>query len=121
MALHAIHAILKDGVVLRQTKLSVNLNMAFETRLRVLARVENEAATSPTTRDMFTAGPMARFTTRVSKFTRGNVNSTMNTCGKDVGDVGVTFSADFVSNEGSTFNLWGNNHGACDGRTRAQQ
>src|SRR5690349_19317235 len=60
MALGAIDLFLDQRVVLRQPKLCFHGAMAFKTRRRIFAGIDDESAAPTSSRDMQASGPMAR-------------------------------------------------------------
>jgi hypothetical protein len=63
VTIDAVHFSLDDGVMLWVIKFSVNIEMAFETNLRLLTRINNEFAPSATSCDMFAGRSMTGLTT----------------------------------------------------------
>ena len=61
VALHTIHAALDHGMMLREVKLRVNIEMALETSARILAGIDDEAAASATRFNVFAGGTVAGF------------------------------------------------------------
>src|ERR1051325_8288854 len=56
MALHTIHPVLRDGMMLREIELGVDFQVALETRRGILAGVDDEHAAPATGGDVFAAG-----------------------------------------------------------------
>jgi len=60
MALHTIHASLQDGMMLRQMKLNLDVEVALETSGRIVAGIDDEFGPA-TGLDVFAAGAVAGF------------------------------------------------------------
>jgi hypothetical protein len=68
MALHAVHFPFGDGVVLGQMKLSVDIQVALITRLRVLPRIHNElVAPCASYGDVFAGRAVAGFAAMLAR------------------------------------------------------
>jgi hypothetical protein len=116
MALHAVHFAFAHGMMLREVELSVNLQVAVEASLRVLARVEDEPASPTTRRDMFAARAVTRLTARAAgQLGRLDMQPRVRTGGEDPRMVGVAIDAGFVAGESGTFDLGRWNNDALDG------
>lgn len=101
VALHAVHFVFENRMMMRQLKFRVRLEMAFETRGRIFVRIDDKL--SSRRRDMFAAGAVARFATGAAgQFLPRNIkmNPRMNAARKFVRNRRVTIGADFISDEG---------------------
>lgn len=69
MAIHTIHETFRDGMMLRQIKFGLHVQMALETGGGIFAGIDNESsiAAGP---DMFAAGAVAGFTTSLPRHGR---------------------------------------------------
>ena len=63
VAVHAIHAVFNDRMMLREIELGVLLQMAIKTGRCVFAGIDDELAAAPAGGDVFAAGAMAAFAT----------------------------------------------------------
>jgi len=100
VALRAIHFFLQDRMMLGQMKLSFLRVMAFKARGRILARIHNEFAASAACRDVQAPRSVAGFTSSLASGARVlEANAHMGASRKDAADIGVTFSASFISDE----------------------
>lgn len=98
VALNAIHAAFDYGMALRQIEFSMSLEMTLETRRGIFAGIENK----PPARglDVFAAGTMARFATRLPRHRRlFKMHPCVRACWKNPHDVRVAIEARLVANE----------------------
>ena len=63
MALHAVHAVLYDRVMLGQSKFGMNLQVALKAGFRIFSWINDEFSSAPTRFDMFAAGAVAGLAT----------------------------------------------------------
>ena len=66
VALHTVHPLLQDGMMLGQTEFRVRLQMTLEASGRVLTGIDNEFAAPTAGFDVFAAGAVAGFTTALT-------------------------------------------------------
>jgi hypothetical protein len=98
MALHAIHFVFENGMMMRQLKFRVRFEMAFETRAGIFMRIDDELSSGRS--DMFAAGAVARFATGSAGqllARKIEMDPRMNAAGKFPRDGRVTIGADIVA------------------------
>lgn len=66
VALHTVHLLFQNRMMLRQTEFRVGLQMALKASGRILAGIDDEFAAAPASFDVFAARAMAGFTTGLS-------------------------------------------------------
>lgn len=99
VAIHAIHVAFEDGMMLRQIKFGVDIQMTLKTGLGIFAGVDDEfrRAAGP---DVFAAGTVAGFATALAG--QGGVfkmQPRVRAHRKFTGDVRVAIGAGFVADE----------------------
>jgi len=98
VALNAIHSPLEDSMMLGQTKLGMRLQMAGETRRRVVSGIYDELSASPAGRNMFAARSMAGFAPSFTgQFRILNVHPAMGAGRKAARDVGMAIVTGLIS------------------------
>ena len=112
MALHTIHFIFQDRMMMREPELGVRLDMAGETSGGVLARINDQARPSLTGGDVFAAGPVAHFTTgSTGELGMIHMHPRMDAGRECFKNRRVTFQARLVSNESGVRNRGRNRPG----------
>ena len=107
MALHAIHLVLQDRVMLRQVKFGLRGAVTLETGGRVFAGVDDELAAPAAAGDVETAGPVTRFTPGLpGTFGARQMNPSVGTGREDSRNVGMAFGARAVPDEGCAGHIW---------------
>jgi len=98
MTLHAIHPPLGYGMVLGQIEFGMRLQMAIETRRRVLSRIDDELASSPAHCNMLAAWSVAGFAPgSIRKFGVVKIQTSVSTSRKVARDIGVAIIAGCIS------------------------
>jgi hypothetical protein len=106
MALDAIHMALIDRMMLRQPKLSLDLEMAIVTSRRIFAGVDDELSTTPTCLDVLAARAVTRFTAGRALHLRGfHMDAGVRTGRESASNVRVAFVAGFVADKLGARNL----------------
>jgi len=107
VTLHAIHLPFADRMMLRQIDFRVRLQMTLQTSGRIASRIYNESASPAADRDVPAAGSVTGFAPALSGHFRAfEVHPRMRTRRKNARDVGVTFKARLVADEGCPFHIW---------------
>jgi hypothetical protein len=120
MALHAIHPAFEDRVMLRQSKLRVNVEMTRKTCLRVTAGINNELA-SAARFHVQAAGSVTGFASSgLVAWRFFNVQSCMRAGGKRASEFGMTLGTGFVAHESCSFDFWRNHHSSSHAGTGSQ-
>lgn len=118
VALDAIHLPFTYGMVLRQVKLGVNIQVARKARLRILARIDDELPAPAADYDVFASRPMARFTTRTAQHLRAfNMKPRVRTGGKDARVIRVAIHTARIADECRAGNFGRRRKFALHGRT----
>jgi len=122
VALHATHFPFEDRMMLWKMEFGLLSQMALETRLRILAWIDDEFSTATAHCHVLAAGAMAGFATVLTfHLAVRQMKPGMGAGGKDAGDIGVAFLTGFVPDEGGPFDFGRRQHGALDGRTGIEQ
>lgn len=107
VALHAIHAILEDRVMMRQVKFRVRREVALEATGRIAARVDNKLAPPAPGGDMFAGRPVARFTSgRSFQLRHVNVDAGVRAAGEMSRDRSMAIGANLVADVFGPGDLW---------------
>src|SRR6185312_7349100 len=105
-ALHAVHPVLNDGMMLWQVEFRVCFKVALKTRGRVLARIDNQPGASAAGFDVFASRPVTGFATgRPRPFQIVPVKPAVWTSGKLARDLGVAVRAHLVADVMRAFDL----------------
>ena len=102
VALHAVHAAFQYWMMLGQMKLSLEIQMTLEARLRFLSWIDDKSFESTQTGrgDMFAAGSVTGFAAALARHRGGfGVNPRMWAGGESSHDVRMTIRAGFVADE----------------------
>ena len=127
MALHAIHPVLEDRVMMRQMKFGMRRQVALEATGRIAPRVDDKLAPPAPGGDMLAGGPVARFTSgRSFQLGRVNVDPGVRAARKMPRDRTMTIHADLVADVFGAGDLRRADdrpmkRGAGDGRASGQQ
>lgn len=106
VALHAIHDPFNDGMMLRKSELPMNIQVALETRARILSGIHDETTASSPHAHVLTGGAMTRFTSSDrSEFYVILGETAVGTGGETAGNVRMAIDASRVSHVVSAFNL----------------
>ena len=120
VALHAIHFVFENGVVMRQLKLSVRLEVTLKTRGGIFSRIDDES--TPGRGDVFARRAMTRLATRSARqFFLIEMNSRMNAAWKFLGNRRMAIGASFVANVSRAGNFQRNHNGRIRCGTGTQQ
>jgi len=112
MALHTIHLILQDRVMLRQVKLGLGRAVTLETGGRVFAGIHYELSTPAPSGDVKAAGAVTRFTPGLARpFRAGQMNPSVGTGLKNSRNVGMAFGARAVPHKSCTRHIWSGGEG----------
>jgi len=104
VALHTVHPVFYDGMMLRKVEFSVNFKVALKTGRRVFAGIDNELAASAAGLHVFAARPVARFAARHRRpFQIVLVKASVGARRKNARDVAVAIGADFVADKMRAF------------------
>ena len=104
MALHTIHPVFYDGMMLRKVEFSVDFKVALKTRRRVFAGIDNELAASAAGLHVLAARPVARFAAGHRRPVQiVLVKSSVGARRKIARDVAVAIGADFVADKMRAF------------------
>ena len=113
VALHAVHSLLEDRVVVRQPELRVDFEMTTQTGLRRAAGVDDEPSAPAAGLRVQTAGPMTRFATGRLRTGRAiDVNSRVGAGGKYASELGMAIDAAFIAQESCAFDRCRNDDGS---------
>jgi hypothetical protein len=97
VALRAIHPVFKHGMMSRQLKLRVNLEVALQTRRGIFAGIHDEFSTATPRFHVFASGAMARFAAGApGEMGVVEMNPGMNASGEDLRNRSMTIGAGFV-------------------------
>jgi hypothetical protein len=106
MALHAIHLLFQDRMMLRQVKFPFDRSMALETSRRILSRIGNEFSASATPLNMEASRAVACFATSLPGSIRGfQMNSSVGTGRKNARDFSVALHTRFIAHERCARNI----------------
>ena len=106
MTLRAVHFVFEQRMVLRQPEFSLDRPVTFETRLRVLPRIDDRLASTAPPQHVQAGRPVAGFAAgQTNRLRRLQSYSSVRTGWKHVGNVRVTLRARFVADEVSTGNF----------------
>ena len=98
VTVNAIHALLEDGVMLRQLEFRVSLEMALKASRGIFSGVDYEFADPPSRLDVFASRSVARLTTCQARHFRAlDMNACMRTGGEASRDVRMTVETGFVA------------------------
>ena len=115
VALHTIHAAFDHGMMLGETKLRVNIEMALETGARIFAGIDDEAAASATHFNVFARRTVAGFTAGdVCELDVVFVQLAVGTGGEEARDVGVALDAGSIADVICALDMGRGNNGAAD-------
>lgn len=104
VALHAVHVILDQGMVVWQIKFGLNVEVALKTSRRIFARISDELPSAASRRDMLAARSMARFAACCSgPFQIVPMEPSVWACREKARNVRVTVNTRGVSNEHGAF------------------
>ena len=118
----AIHAPFDYGMMLREVKLGVGLEVTLETGGGIFAGIDNELAAPAAGFDVVAAGPVAGFTAGLAgHFGIRHIDPCMGAGREPARNIGVAIVAGFVANVSGARNFRRRHHGASDGRTRTEQ
>ena len=122
VALHAVHPVFNDRVMLRQVELRVDFKMALKAGRRVFAGIDDEFAAPAPDTHMLAPRSVARLATgRRRPFQVVLVKPRVRARRKDARDVAVALRAHFVANEVCAFNLGRFHDGPVKRGTRAEK
>lgn len=122
VALDAVHFVFYDGMMVRQLKLGVSLQMTLKTSRRILDGIENKFPATAASLNVQAAGAMTRFAAALPfQFGVFKMQPRMRACRKDARNLLMAIETDFVANESSTGNFRRSDDGAGDGGTRTGQ
>ncbi len=114
VALHAVHFILDDRMVMGKFEFGMLFDMTLETGGRFPTGVDGEFAAAAAGFDMPAAGAMTGFATgSTGKFFLIEMDAGMNAAGEGAGDGRVTIGTSFISDEMGAGNFERRHHGAC--------
>jgi hypothetical protein len=118
VTLHAIHVSLIDRVMLRKTKLRLDLQVAIIAGGGVFSRVHDKLSAASSGFNMFASGAMTRFAAgRSGQICGINVYPAMCAGGKHSGDIPMALVAGSVPDKPRSFNLRRSHARAREGRT----
>jgi hypothetical protein len=124
MALDAIHLTFKHRMVLWKIKLRLQFQVTTQASLGFLARVDNESLQPATAseRDVFAAGTVARFASRlIRQAAIVHAQTRVRTRRKDARNILMAVRAGLVPHERRAFDLQRHNHRAIRSGTRFDQ
>ena len=104
VALHAIHPVFQDRMMLGKVEFRVHFKVALKTGRRVFAGIDDEFAAPAPDAHMFAPGPVARFAAGHRRpFQIVLVKAGVGARRKDARDIGVAIGADFVADKMRAF------------------
>jgi hypothetical protein len=110
VTLDAVHAALDDWMMVGESELSMDIEMAFETSRGVFAGVDNQFGAAFGRGDMLAGWPMARFTAvHAGELDVILAEAAVSAGWEDADDVRMTINASAVADEFRSFNLRGRN------------
>ena len=123
VALHAIHLAFRDGMMLGKVEFGIDVQVAFVTSLRILARVDDELLPPGASHcDMFAGRAVARFTSVLARrLAAFKMQPRMGAGGERPGDVRVTIETGFVAYKSCALNDRGRHHRSLDSGTGFNQ
>ena len=118
VALHTIHPLLKHRMMLRQIEFGVRLQMALKACFGIVARIDDEPASSSTAFNVFAPGPMAGFAAGLpGKADSLHMHSSMRAGRKHSRDVGMAIQARFIAYVSRPGHLGRSDNGSREGGT----
>lgn len=121
MAIHTVHAVFHDRMVVRQFEFGVNFEVTLIAACGVLARIDDELAPAPSGRDVFAARTVAGFAAREARpFQIVFVEAPVRTGGEDPRNVRVAIRARLVAHESRAFDFRRGNDRSGQRGTRTQ-
>ena len=118
VALHAIHAVFDDRMVLREIEVAMHIKMALKTNVGIFAGIDDEPAAPATYSHVFARSPVARFATRDrGEFNVLFIKATVGAGGEGAGNISVAVRANAVTDEMRPFHLRWHVRRALNGRT----
>lgn len=122
VALRAIHMALDDRVMLRQAEFSARLDVALETRGRVLAGIHDEPVAAAADFDVFAAGTVAGLAAILPRGGRAiHMNSSVRTRGKAADVIGVAIRTGLVPHKMGARDFRRSDDGVRDRGTRIDE
>ena|SRR5947209_3762147 len=112
MALHTIHFVLQDRMMLRQVEFNLRGAVTLETGGRVFAGVHDELAAPATAGHVEAAGTVTRFTAGLAcSVGARQMNPSVGTGRENSRNVGMAFGARAVPNESCAGHIWSGGEG----------
>ena len=107
VTLRTIDLVLEQRVMLRQPELGLDGSVAFETRRRVLARIDYRLASTATAKHVKAGRPVARFAPgQPDRLRCLKSYSGVRAAWENMGDIRVTLRAGLVADKVGSRDLW---------------
>ena len=121
VTLHAVHALLQDGVMVRQPELSVHLNVTLKAGRRFPARI-NDQLSAASSLDVQAAGSVTRFAPAgLAARQIGNMNACVRAGRKEAREICVAIDAGLVADKGRSFDPGNRDNGALEAGTGGER